>query len=177
MPEERKVLVTEAALFSIEKEAGFLESLQHRRKHLKFFLKGDRYHHHGVHVYEAGMSLESRENGVNDPLENCRCRTKSKRHYLELVQAIRRDDDRLLLVVFLDFNLPEAALKVHRREKLRSANPIQGVVDTWQQPDVLLRNLVQLPVNHSKSQAEVFLLDKDERRCPGAFRRGNDAVS
>lgn len=55
------------------------------------------------------------------------------------------------MVTFVDFGLPEVALKVNKRKIFSMTKPAQHIVNAWQRVDVPLRDVVQLPLVDEES--------------------------
>jgi hypothetical protein len=114
-------------------------------------------HEHGVHeVHEVGSGI---------------CETK--RHYQELVKTITSGESGFRNVARSNFDLVITGMKVNLREDFGSSQLIKKNIDSGKRVFVLDGDCIERSVIYTRSQATIFLLDKESRATPRRRARAN----
>ena len=127
---------------------------------------------HVIHVYgEPSFSQFFLEDGVHHGLEGCRGVSESKEHYVWFEQSLIGDEGCFPLVSVFDSDVVVAPSDVELREEFCSFYSRDKLGDEWEWVAVLYCPFINLPIVLHWPELSVFLFDKEEGRCVGAFRR------
>src|SRR5438876_366432 len=78
--------------------------------------KCSRINNNVIEIYSYKFSKKVLEYKVHKPLESSRCIAETKRHNVEFVESLVRDERCLLLICFIHFHLPIPTGKVEGGE-------------------------------------------------------------
>jgi hypothetical protein len=116
-------------------------------------------HEHGVHeVHEVGWGI-----------------CESKRHYQELVKTITSGKSGFRNVARSNLDLVITRTKVNLREDFGTSQLIKKNIDSRKWVFVFDGDCIERSVIYARSQATIFLLDKESRATP--MRRARENIT
>ena len=123
--------------------------------------------HYVVKVYKAIIEVQLPQAVLHDALECCGGIAEAKRHSIEFVKAVASYCKcRVLLGIFIHFDLPKSGVEIYRREDLGPRKEFDGLLDTRERKRILLGYGVQSSKINTKMQSSVLLSHQNDGVAP-----------
>ena len=147
----------EGTFVGAELELRVSETLEDLAEGVKVLLPGSGEDNDVVQVEEAGFPVETGQDAVHESGEGSRIVAEDKGNLVKLEQlAAAGAEGCLLLVPFLDRDLPVSALEIKSGEPTGPMKCVEEVVDARNGMRILHHRRIELPEVHTEPQAAVL---------------------